>query len=661
MRKSGFVSRIKVVLAGAVTLVGEAVAIAASAPGSPRWNEVVVAADGVAYAAVGALILWHRPRHPVGRIALAGAAAGAIGEALVALAHAALTDDPGDTLAAYGSVLGFALRALTWVSLVLWLPLVFPHGLGERTRLRRIAIRVVATTAASFTLVSLLSPRLTDLRLAKIRNPIGLPESARPFADALGGLSLLLGLASIALGVACLAQRYRRGATLTRQQTLIFGLAFLPPVAAVVASAWDAAAPWLFGVTTLPLPVAIGVAVLQRRLYDLPLVLNRSMTYGSLSLVIATLYAAVVGGVGAMLRQEGAAWLPWLAAGVVAVSFSPLRDGLQRAANRLTFGQWAQPTEVLARTARRLSDAGDVGALMGSLAAELADDLGLGYVLITDRSGLPLAAAGVESKDLDELPLTAYGEVVGALRWTRRGLRESDLALLTGIAGQLGTVVHAQGLLASVRAAQERLVLAREEERRRLRRDLHDGLGPSLAALTMQVDTLRNTVDDEAARTRLLTLRGHIQDAVIDIRSIVEGLQPAALADLGLPGSLRVLAARFHHAATFEVAVDVDVPAELPAAVEVGAYRIVQESLTNAAKHSGAKQVRVGVRLDDGWLEVHVDDDGCGELRPRPDGVGLSSMRGRAEEIGGTLEVLALAGQGTTVCARLPVDGRPAR
>ncbi len=475
--------------------------------------------------------------------------------------------------------------------------------------------------------------------------------------DALAGLSLLLGLGSLGLVVACVVQQYRRGGPLTRQQTLVFAIAFLPPLFAFAASFSDAAGPWLFGLCTLPLPIAIGVAVLQRRLYDLPLVVNRSLTYGALWLVIAALYALVVGGVGAMLQQQDAAWLPWLAAGIVAVSFAPLREGLQRAANRLTFGQWAQPREVLDRTARRLADVGDVDALLESLAAELAVDLGLGYVEIAGRDGT-LASSGTPTDDLDELPLTAYGETVGALRWTHRSLRESDRELLSGVSAQLGSVVHADGLLASVRAAQERLVLAREEERRRLRRDLHDGLGPALAALMLQVDTLRNTTSEPSTGAALLELRGRIQDTVLDVREIVEGLQPAALADLGLDESLRQLSARFSQADGLEVVVDADVPADLPAAVEVGAYRIVQESLSNAARHSGASRVCVGVHLRNGCLEVSVSDDGCGELRPRPGGVGLGSMRGRAEEIGGRFELVAQSGRGTTVIAQLPVDGR---
>ncbi|MCW2545089.1 MAG: hypothetical protein JWM40_2641, partial [Frankiales bacterium] len=559
-------------MAAAVGIAGAAVAVVVATSASARWNEAAVAAFIVVYAAVGMLILWHRPHEPVGRIAIWSAPAMGLGEALVAAAYAVLRNHPDDRLAGFGSVIGSFLRGDAWLVLVLWLPLRFPHGAGTSTRLRRVATRFVLVTLVGFSLVALLSPTLTDLRVQHIDNPIGLPSDLGPAMDALAGINLLAGAASLCLAVACLIQQYRHGDPLGRQQTLIFGLAFLPPLAAFAASGNDAAGPWLFGVASLPLPIAIGWAILQRRLYDLPLVLNRSVTYGSLWLAIAALYAVVVGGVGAMLRQQGAAWLPWLAAGVVAVTFAPLRDTLQRAANRLTFGQWSQPAEVLARTARRLADAGDVHALLDSLSSEHAVDLGLGYVEINNRAGTRLAAAGSLDAELDELPLTAYGEVVGVLRWARRPLRDSDRDLLSEVAGQLGTIVHADGLLASVRAAQERLVLAREEERRRLRRDLHDGLGPSLAALTLQVDTLRNTLPaSSSAQAGLLGLRGHIQDTVVDVRRIVEGLQPATLDDLGLLESVRQLTDRFAREGALRVDVEPQTLPRLPAAVEVGA------------------------------------------------------------------------------------------
>lgn len=640
--------------AALVAAAGEGVAITAARTPAARWGEVSVAACVVAYAAVGVLILWNIPGHPIGRMAAAIAPVWGVGQALVATSYSALVHDPHSTTAALTNVAGGFLRGLPWLVAVLWIPMVFPDGRRLDTRLARTGSRAVAATLAAFTVTILFSPRLTDLRVGDVDNPVGVPDGAAGVLGATGALALFLGIASLALAVAVLVQRYRRTGALGRQQTLVFALAFVPPVAALVASLFDAAGPWLFGVASLPVPVAIGVAVLQRRLYDLPLVVNRSLTYGALWVLIALLYAITVGGVGAIAQQRGAAWLPWAAAGVVAVSFAPLRDALQRAANRITYGQWAQPGEVLARTNRRLADAADVRALLGSLVSDLADGLGLGHVEILDATGSTLARAGTADGVVDELPLTAYGSPVGVLRWRHRSLRDADQTLLADLAGQLGGVVHAHGLLESVRAGQERLVLAREEERRRLRRDLHDGLGPALAGLTLQVDTVRNqlaTHGADPALAGLLGLRSGIQETVHDVRRIVEGLRPPALDDLGLVEALHQLGSHV----TPCVELEADPLPRLPAAVEVAAYRIAQEAVTNAARHAGGTRIRVAVVLTPRGLEVSVTDDGTGVVTPRADGVGLGSMRERAEEIGGELTVLPRPGHGTTVTAVLPL------
>jgi signal transduction histidine kinase len=650
------VNRTLPVLAAAVALAGEVVAIAASTTESARWNEAAVAAVVVAYAAVGGLILWHRTDHPVGRIAVAIAPVWGIGEALVATSYQTLQGHPHSHLAALGSVLGSLLRALPWLVAVLWLPLRFPDGDRARTRLHRVAERVSLLTIASFTVTTLLSARLTDTRVDHVDNPIGASGVLAHVIDALMALNLLLGATAIGLAAAVLVQGYRRGGALTRQQTIVFALAFLPPLATLLASAWNGAAPWLFGLVTIPLPIAIGVAVLQRRLYDIQLAVNRSLTYGALWLGIAALYAVTVGGIGAMLQQRGAAWLPWLAAGVVAVSFAPLRDALQAAANRLTYGQWSQPTEVLATTARRLGDASDIPALLAELVDEVGAALELPYVAITAPDGRTLAERGQRTEHVDDLPMTSYGVPVGVLSWARRPLRDSDRALLVDLSRQLGTVVHAAGLLDTIRSAREGLVLAREEERRRLRRDLHDGLGPALAGLTLQVDTVRNQVGGQAD-AQLLALRSGIQSTVLDVRRIVEGLRPAALDDLGLAEAVRQLAAT----TDLSVELEADQLPGLPAATEVAAYRVVQEALANAARHSGGRRAWVRLHRSGPDLVVEVADDGSGILRPRQDGVGLGSMRSRAEEIGGAFELSATPGTGTTVTARLPVDAGAAR
>src|SRR3954451_6135257 len=505
---------------------------------------------------------------------------------MVATSYAVLSDHPDDRVAAATSAIGTLLRGIPWLVAVLWLPLRFPDGRPTSpSRLLRVAEVLSVTTIVALSCMSIFSPTLSDLRVDDIANPLGAPGPLGDVVTFLAGLGLLTAVATVVLAVTLLVRQYRRGGPLDRQQTLIFGVAFVPPIAAFVLSASDAAGPWLFGLATIPLPVAIGVAVLQRKLYDVQLVVNRSLTYGALSVAIAGLYAVTVGGVGAMLESESASWLPWVAAGVVAVSFAPLRDALQRAANKLTYGQWSEPSEVLSGIGRRLSDATDVPHLLDTLDEELRTSLGLTAVELRDDQGNTIA--GASGPTSDSILLMAYGVQVCELRWSGPALRPTDRELLADVANQLGSVVHAAGLLQQVRASQERLVLAREEERKRLRRDLHDGIGPTLASLTLRVDTLRNrSASDEGGR---LAPGEGIQSAVVDVRRLVEGLRPPAIDELGLPDAIRQLALRLEGEEGPVMQVTVESLPTLPAAVEVAAYRIVQEALVNVVRHAHAR------------------------------------------------------------------------
>jgi len=408
---------------------------------------------------------------------------------------------------------------------------------------------------------------------------------------------------------------------------------------------------------TLPVPLAIGVALLQRRLYDVQLVVSRALTYLALSFTLAVTYALVVGGVGAMLQERAATWVPWVAAGVVAVAFAPVRDSLQRGVTRLTYGRWSAPAEVLAQTGRRLADAADVTALLTSLTDEMVEGLGLAHACVVDPQGRVLAASGRAGPDTQEQPLTAFGRVVGALRWSGGDLRESDRALLSDVARQVGGVVHSAALVDELVEARERAVVAAEQERRRLRRDLHDGLGPSLAGLGFLTDRVANRlaagqpVDDD-----LVGLREGLGATVADVRRIVEGLRPPAVDDLGLYGALAELATGLVEPAG--VRLELTLPEDrdvVPAAIEAAAYRIAQEALTNVVRHSGASRCRLAVRADEGCLHLQVADDGHGVDTAGSRGVGLASMDERAREIGGSFGMTTTR-DGTTVSVVLPLS-----
>lgn len=621
----------------------------------PLADDLAIALAVTTYALVGLAIELARPGHLVGRLILAGSAAWGVGEGLLAAGVAGLAASPGEAAYAVVGVVGSAGRGLGWLLLVLALPLVFPDGHAPGRR----AARLVAATVVTFTVATLVSPVPLETRLDDVVNPIGLPTSWQPVADALAVGSLAAAFVALVVVVRTLVQRYRAGGELLRQQVLVFGAAFALPLLMLPVVATPLAEPWMFALVTLPVPVAVAVAMFQRRLYDVQLAANRTLTYLALSAVLAGVYALVVGGAGVMLRDQGTAWLPWAAAGVVAVGFAPLRDWLQGGVNRLTYGRWSAPAEVLADTGRRLADAADGRALLASLTDEMVHGLGLDHAEIRDVAGHVLAQTGAPATTPEQLPLTAYGAEVGALLWSGRALRTADRTLLRDLSHQVGAAVHTTALVDSLRRAQEQLVTGREQERRRLRHDLHDGLGPSLAALGLQVDAVQNLLSEgRPVEDRVTRLRQGLGETVTEVRRIVEGLRPPAIDDLGLFGAVAELGHTLADGSG--LALDLDLPADrpvLPAAVEVAAYRIAQEALTNVVRHAAATSCRVTGAVTADALVLAVADDGRGGAAPGP-GVGLASMGERAREIGGDVEVNSRP-HGTTVTLRLPVGVVP--
>jgi signal transduction histidine kinase len=232
----------------------------------------------------------------------------------------------------------------------------------------------------------------------------------------------------------------------------------------------------------------------------------------------------------------------------------------------------------------------------------------------------------------------------------------ADLRLLDDLARQAHVAAHAVRLTTDLQRSRERLVSAREEERRRLRRDLHDGLGPQLAGLTLKLDAARNLLgrDTQAADALLGELKIQTQSAIADIRRLVYDLRPPALDDLGLIGALREQIAQYQY---HQLSITIDAPEQLPAlpaAVEVAAYRIAQEALTNVVKHAKARRCRISLGVSSG-LCLDIRDDGCGLLSGRRAGIGLNSMRERAAELGGRCEISPAPGGGTCVVAWLPL------
>ncbi|HEX5140669.1 MAG TPA: sensor histidine kinase, partial [Dehalococcoidia bacterium] len=294
----------------------------------------------------------------------------------------------------------------------------------------------------------------------------------------------------------------------------------------------------------------------------------------------------------------------------------------------------------------------------------LASALRLPYAAIA-LGGAGTAAVAAEygvrgNAPLAVVQLTYRGETVGDLRLAprlgERALSNADLNVLQDLGRHAGVAVHAVAVTRDLQKAREQVITAREEERRRLRRDLHDGLGPALASQALTIDTagLLMASDPEHSAALLRDAKAQSQLAVSEIRRLVNNLRPPALDDLGLVGALRETA---HASAVAGLVIEVDAPALLPplsAASEVAALRIVQEALTNVSRHARAGHCVVRLRHED-MLIVQVEDDGVGLPDIRRPGVGLISMRERAEELGGSCIVGRAPGGGTSVVARLPL------
>ena len=596
---------------------------------------------------VGALVLTGRPGQPVGRALLGGGATWGLAALPVELLVVRLQADPADTRAAALLLGAFTLRGLGWLVLTVVLPLVFPDGATGR---RRRWLPVAWATLALFGLVMITQPRLIDDRVPDVDNPVGLPDRFTAVSDA-GALGVLaLGVACLVAGLAGVVGEWRRGDALRRQQVGWFAVGLLVALAGAVVLATGLVAAPVYSAAAVALPVSVGVAVLQHRLYEVDVLVNRTLLYVSLTAAVAGLYVLVVAGVGAALDVRGAGWLPWVATAVVAVAVQPLREALQAAVNRLTFGAWEEPQQLLTSLHDRLERAAGPDAALREVLEEVRDSLRLRRLHVTGPDGATVAATGTPGALAGvDYPMVHAGRPVGVLTVHGGRRRRRDEETLAALAGALAPAVHAARLHADLQRSRERLVLAREEERRRLRRDLHDGVGSALAGLTFKVDAVRNRLGDTEV---LRELRADVQGVVADVRRLVEGLRPVSLDELGLSEALRRLVERSASGGpslTLRTE-DAGTPA---AAVEVAAYRIVQEAVTNVLKHAGASTCAVDVRGADGSLVVTVADDGTGLLR-RGAGAGLDTMRERAEELGGSLAVLPRDGGGTVVRAVLP-------
>ncbi len=625
------------------------------------WPNVVF---GLMLPPLGALILTRLPRHPMGWIFLGCGLASALTLAVYPYAHQGLVhhDLPGALAAAWVSEWIWGLGLIPLVTLGV---LLFPDGRPPTPRWRWLVISDV-TSVVLVLLGNAFHPgKLQNHPSAT--NPLGLP-----LPDAVFGVLSTAGMALFVVGflggVVSAVVRWRRARGPERTQLAWFAFAVAALVVALLPH-WPTGLNTVILVVTVPLlPLSMGAAILRGHLYGIEVVVRRSLVYGTLTVVLVLGYAVTVAALGALLSGRSGTAAALVATALVAVAFAPVRQRAQQGVDRLLYGEGRDPYAVLSGVGRRLErPVGDPESVLADMAAAVAESLRLPYVRVeTSVDGLgPAEEVGHPVADLHEVPLTFRGEVVGRLLAAPRSphdpFRPADLRLLDDLGRQIGVAVHATRLATDLQRSREGLVAMREEERRRIRRDLHDGLGPTLAGVALGLDAVHRMADSTAPQAADLAdrLKVEVQQSLADVRRLVEDLRPPDLDQLGLVGALRHQAGKVTErdpGLDVEVAGD-DLP-HLPAAVEVAAYRIATEALTNVGRHAAARSCRILLAMDDPeGLRVEIEDDGVGLRQGRPEGVGLTAMRERAVELGGSLQVCGREQGGTRVTARIPVGG----
>lgn len=527
---------------------------------------------------------------------------------------------------------------------------LFPDG-----RWRPSWSRWVVAAIAAWSLVLYASPLMEDL--ARGREPVSSVDGA-VFA---GGLVLV---------VAWQVLRYRSGDAEVRAAVrwvataLAAVLVVLVPLivsirlGAEVDARLQAATVGLAVLGFYLVVLTLAATVLRHRLWDVDVIVNRVIVYGGLTLAILVFYVALVAVSVGPARSYG----PAVAAGaavVVALVLQPLRQRLQAFATRLLFG--SRPEPVLLLKTLTGSTHHEPGAVLTAAAQTIAIALKLPRVSISiERPEEPplegLAGREQAAADLT-LPIlvdsTPVGSISFALRRGQRRFTRADRDALTAVAAQAGATAAMVRLALDLQRSRGKLVTAREEERRRMSRDLHDGLGPTLAGVAHRLEHLRTHLpaDAEATSSSLSSLEADVRETFGEVRRLVRGLRPPVLDQLGLVGAFEVLADDLG----LEVEIAGGQPENLSAAVELAAYRIASEALSNVRRHAAIDAARITIDVVDDAVVLEVADGGRGLPDHLVAGVGLHSMHERAAELGGSCRVEAGIAGGTVISAHLPL------
>ncbi|MBE1587970.1 sensor histidine kinase [Nonomuraea angiospora] len=618
-------------------------------------------AAALTFPAVGAFLIFHRPRLNLAWLMCAGGLAAAVSDfAQAMMFHAAAGGDL--LLAGYLRLPAQLGWAVCGVTLTMVLPLYSPDGRLPSPRWRlALALGAASITADFLRAVFRVPPPPGSYPYPQvIPNPLQIPALA-PYTATVSAIAWTGIYVAMTLSALSLTVRLRHADSVTRRQIGWPLLAFAGYIVFLVVAAFLPGFAWIaFGWAAL-IPVAMAFSVMRYRLYGIDTVISRAFVAAGVVAVVSAVYF----GAGALsgLLVSGYGQVAGIAAALFAGAFfQPLRRALQRAVDRLLYGAVGDPgllAERLTQAVRR----GDPAKALTSVVSVLRDGLAVEGVAVEVADGEPrYVENGRVGPDSREVPLIWHGERVGRLLVGPPGPRrfpaahnERVLATLTPYAAD---VAHAVRMAADLQRSRERILTTREEERRRLRRDLHDGLGQTLSAMAMTINMARLSLkkSPEAADELLRELHTGMGAVTGDIRELVYGLRPPALDDLGLVRAIGDLAGQSPPPAEVEVQGDLS---ELPAAVEVAVYRIIQEALTNVRRHAQASSCRIVLQRERSVLRVLIADDGKGLPEEHRAGVGLGSMRERAAELGGICVVGGEPGAGTRVEVMLPLLTAP--
>jgi signal transduction histidine kinase len=659
--------------------------------GFPGGSTIV----GLGMASAGLVVAVQQPRNPVGWLFIGGGASLTLASAAQQYAIHAVYVAPGSLpLPLAAAWLGSSVIVVLLPLLAVFLPLLFPDGKLPSPRWR-IPAWLMATVSIALLVVGATPPlgRAASVGADGTMTGAALSGSSSGINDLGGALSLAIFICAAA-SIVSLILRFRRSRGDEREQLkwFLFATAFL--VATFVVGAFSASGsnsplrlvvPVLMLLAMLGLPVATGVAILKYRLYDIDIVISRTLVYGALAAFITAVYVGIVVGVGTLVGSGGQPnlVLSIVATAIVAVAFQPVRERLQKVANRLVYGKRATPYEVLSQFSERVAESYAADDVLPRMARVLADGTGAERADVWLRTGENLRQAASWPADsgiaeparmvADSLPemreadraveVRHQGELLGALTVTKRkgeSLTPVEEKLLADLAGQAGLVLKNVGLTAELqqrleelRASRQRLVAAQDEERRRLERNLHDGAQQNLVALKVKLGLAEMFAEKDPARAKqtLAELKVDADEALETLRDLARGIYPPLLADRGLVAALESQARK----ATLPVQVDADGVGRYPQDIEAAVYFCCLEALQNVQKYAAAQSAVVKLDGSKSGLIFEVTDDGQGfDGASVKRGAGLTNMTDRIDALGGRLEVSSTPERGTRVHGSLP-------